>query len=176
MVELFYWHRLSGFGLLCDRLTSRDIRTDRAPDPMEAEKDHVLLFLSRLQVRGSCSRVEDQTKLTPCSVVGAGIGRTYWLVQLGIRPDTSWTGGYLLVWCIAEMQLAIVCACAPSIRLICISAYQHSANHSRQYRKRNDSEQSPVKSEENFVAIASVRSAQTIYISYQPEVEPKTLA
>jgi hypothetical protein len=143
---------------------------------MEAEMDNILLLLPWFQVCGSEFPVVKPIKLTSQSVVGAGIGRTYWLVQLGSRPDTSWTGGHLLIWCIAEMQLAIVCACAPSIRLICIAARQRSIDFSRQYRQRDDSEQSPVKLKEDFVAMESVRSAHTIYVSYQPEVEPRPLA
>lgn len=95
-------------------------------------------------------------------------------MQLGLRADTSWTGGNLLIWCIAEMQLAIVCACAPSIRLLCISAHEHSRSLSRQYRQRTDSEQSPIKAQDDFIMMESVRSAQTIHISYCPEAEPKT--
>lgn len=49
-------------------------------------------------------------------VAGAGIGRTYYLIKLGRTYDTSWTGFDLLVWTIIELQLGIICACAPSLR------------------------------------------------------------
>lgn len=49
-------------------------------------------------------------------VAGAGIGRTYYLIKLGKTYDTSWTGYDLLVWTIIELQLGIICACAPSLR------------------------------------------------------------
>lgn len=49
-------------------------------------------------------------------VAGAGIGRTYYLIKLGKTYDTSWTGFDLLVWTIIELQLGIICACAPSLR------------------------------------------------------------
>lgn len=49
-------------------------------------------------------------------VVGAGIAKTYYLVRLGYDYDVSWTGFSLYVWSITECQLAIICACAPSLR------------------------------------------------------------
>jgi hypothetical protein len=49
-------------------------------------------------------------------VAGAGIGRTYYLIKLGNTYDTSWTGFDLLIWTIIELQLGIICACAPSLR------------------------------------------------------------
>lgn len=52
----------------------------------------------------------------PPSVAGAGIGRTYYLIKLGKTYDTSWTGFDLLIWTIIELQLGIICSCAPSLR------------------------------------------------------------
>lgn len=49
-------------------------------------------------------------------VAGAGVGRTYYLIKLGNTYDTSWTGFDLLVWTVVEMQLGIICTCAPSLR------------------------------------------------------------
>lgn len=49
-------------------------------------------------------------------VAGAGVGRTYYLIKLGKTYDTSWVGFDLLVWTIIELQLGIICACAPSLR------------------------------------------------------------
>lgn len=74
------------------------------------------------------------------------------------------------------MQLAIICACAPSIRLLYVSAFEHLLNFSRQHRQREDSEQTPVTLRDELVVMQSRRSIQTIYISYHPEPEPKTLA
>ncbi|KAF2720942.1 hypothetical protein K431DRAFT_247912 [Polychaeton citri CBS 116435] len=49
-------------------------------------------------------------------VAGAGIARTYFLIRLGSTYDTSWTGFDLFTWSLIECQLAIICACAPSLR------------------------------------------------------------
>lgn len=54
--------------------------------------------------------------LTDLSVAGAGVGRTYYLIKLGNNYDTSWTGFDLLVWATVELQLGLICACAPSLR------------------------------------------------------------
>jgi hypothetical protein len=42
------------------------------------------------------------------------------LYQLGTTPtyDTSWIGFDLLVWTTIELQLGIICACAPSLRAL----------------------------------------------------------
>ena len=110
-----------------------------------------------------------QTKLTSRSVVAAGVGRTYWLVQLGVRPDTSWTGGTLLIWCIAETQLAIICACAPSIRLIFVSVYRRSLSFTRQHRHKDHASEGPLdEPQDGFIALDSMKSLQTIHIAYQP--------
>jgi hypothetical protein len=112
-------------------------------------------------------------QLTTRSVVTAGIGKTYWLVQLGDRPDTSWTGGSLLIWCIAEMQLAIICACAPAVRMIFVSVRRYSiSSHSfsRQNRQNNDGNQASTdKSQNGFVALESVKSLQTTHVEYRSE-------
>lgn len=109
------------------------------------------------------------------SVIAAGAGRTYWLVQLGRRPDTSWTGGNLLIWCIAEAQLSIICACAPSIRLIFVSVGRRSVSFTRQYRKKSHaSEESSDKSQDWFVQLDSMKTAQTIHIGYQQEAAATT--
>ena len=108
--------------------------------------------------------------LTTYSVIAAGAGRTYWLVQLGSRADTSWTGGDLLVWCIAETQLSIICACAPSIRLIFVSLGRRSLSFTRQHRKRSlASSASTGNSQNGFLALESTKTIQTIHIGYQPE-------
>ncbi|KAM0704190.1 hypothetical protein Q7P35_008423 [Cladosporium inversicolor] len=104
------------------------------------------------------------------SVIAAGVGRTYWLVQLGRQPDTSWTGGNLLIWCVAETQLSIICACAPSIRLIFMSVGRRSLSFTRQYRKKSHaSEGSTDNSQNGFVALESTKSTQTIHIGCQPQ-------
>jgi hypothetical protein len=108
--------------------------------------------------------------LTIYSVVAAGIGRTYWLVQLGRQADTSWTGGNLLIWCVAEGQLSIICACAPSIRLIFVSVGRRSLTFTRQYRKKSHaSDGSTNNSQHGFLALESTKTVQTIHIGYQPE-------
>lgn len=56
------------------------------------------------------------TDETPHRVAGAGVGRTYYLIKLGNTYDTSWTGFDLLIWTTIELQLGIICACAPSMR------------------------------------------------------------
>jgi hypothetical protein len=114
-----------------------------------------------------------RSQLTTSSVVGAGIGKTYWLVQLGNRPDTSWTGGSLLIWCIAEMQLAIICACAPAVRMIFVTVRRYSISSlsfSRQHRQNNDGNQASIdKSQNGFVALESVKSLQAINVVYRSE-------
>jgi hypothetical protein len=108
--------------------------------------------------------------LTIYSVVAAGIGRTYWLVQLGRQADTSWTGGNLLIWCVAEGQLSIICACAPSIRLIFVSVGRRSLTFTHQYRKKSHaSDGSTNNSQHGFLALESTKTVQTIHIGYQPE-------
>ncbi|EME42364.1 hypothetical protein DOTSEDRAFT_133091, partial [Dothistroma septosporum NZE10] len=49
-------------------------------------------------------------------VTGAGIGRTFYLWKINHTYDTSWAGFSLFVWSVVECHLAIVCACAPSLR------------------------------------------------------------
>lgn len=49
-------------------------------------------------------------------VAGAGIARTYYLWEINHTYDTSWTGFDLFVWSLIECHLAIICACAPSLR------------------------------------------------------------
>jgi hypothetical protein len=108
--------------------------------------------------------------LTIYSVVAAGIGRTYWLVQLGRQADTSWTGGNLLIWCVAEGQLSIICACAPSIRLIFVSVGRRSLSFTRQHwKKSHASDGSTNNSQNGFLALESTKTVQTIHIGHQPE-------
>lgn len=133
--------------------------------------DDLLLLPPRHQVCGVNSKNWSYTVLlTSYSVIAAGVGRTYWLVQLGRQPDTSWTGGNLLIWCVAETQLSIICACAPSIRLIFVSVGRRSLSFSRQYRKKSHaSDGSTDNSQNGFVALESTKSVQTIHIGCQPE-------
>lgn len=49
-------------------------------------------------------------------VAGAGIARTYYLWKINHTYDTSWAGFDLFVWSLVECHLAIICACAPSMR------------------------------------------------------------
>ncbi|GAB1733015.1 hypothetical protein NU195Hw_g8392t1 [Hortaea werneckii] len=49
-------------------------------------------------------------------VAGAGIARTYYLWKINRTYDTSWVGFDLFTWSLVECHLAIIFACAPSLR------------------------------------------------------------
>lgn len=55
-------------------------------------------------------------------VVVAGVMRTYWVLQVEIRYavdpayDLTWDGFNIWVWTALEVNLAIVCGCAPALR------------------------------------------------------------
>ncbi|KAI7464523.1 hypothetical protein KC357_g7895 [Hortaea werneckii] len=49
-------------------------------------------------------------------VAGAGIARTYYLWKINRTFDTSWVGFDLFTWSLVECHLAIIFACAPSLR------------------------------------------------------------
>ncbi|KAI5370883.1 hypothetical protein Slin14017_G017620 [Septoria linicola] len=51
-------------------------------------------------------------------VVAAGIARTYYLERLGTHWDITWLGFDVLVWSQVEIQLSIICACAPALRVL----------------------------------------------------------
>jgi hypothetical protein len=44
------------------------------------------------------------------------MARTYYLTQISKTPDVSWAGFNICVWTIIELQLGIICACAPCLR------------------------------------------------------------
>nr|POE86963.1 hypothetical protein CFP56_63995 [Quercus suber] len=50
-------------------------------------------------------------------VVGAGSARTYYTYLLGAEYDASWIGYNLYVWSDLELQLSIICASAPVMRV-----------------------------------------------------------
>lgn len=75
---------------------------------------NVIFALGFLYVQ--CFYSPTPAKLTHHSVTGAGIARTYYLWRINHTFDTSWTGFTLYVWSIVELHLAIICACAPSLR------------------------------------------------------------
>nr|POE77527.1 hypothetical protein CFP56_09174 [Quercus suber] len=50
-------------------------------------------------------------------VVGAGSARTYYSYLLGAQYDPSWIGYNLYVWSDLELQLSIICASAPVMRV-----------------------------------------------------------
>lgn len=50
-------------------------------------------------------------------VVAAGIVRTYYLDRLGTHWDITWLGFDVFVWSQLEIQLAIICASAPALRV-----------------------------------------------------------
>ncbi|KAF2213544.1 hypothetical protein CERZMDRAFT_8308, partial [Cercospora zeae-maydis SCOH1-5] len=47
---------------------------------------------------------------------GAGIARTYYLWVMRNTMDSTWVGHTFFAWSVVECQLAIICACAPSLR------------------------------------------------------------
>lgn len=51
------------------------------------------------------------------SATGCGIARTYYLWQILHTTDSVWIGYELFAWSIVECQLAIICACAPTLRV-----------------------------------------------------------
>lgn len=51
-------------------------------------------------------------------VVAAGAARTYYLTKLGYNYDVSWFGFDVFIWAELEMNLAIMCACAPALRVL----------------------------------------------------------
>lgn len=51
-------------------------------------------------------------------VVGAGIARTYYFTKLGRAYDVTWVAFDVLVWTQLEVQIAIICACAPVLRVL----------------------------------------------------------
>ena len=51
-------------------------------------------------------------------VVGAGVARTYYLAKLGSDYDITWVGFNVLIWAVLEVQLAIICASAPALRVL----------------------------------------------------------
>ena len=55
-------------------------------------------------------------------VVGAGAARTYYLTELGYDYDVTWVGFNVFIWSVLEVQLAIICACAPALRVL----FRHS--------------------------------------------------
>ncbi|CAK3965534.1 Hypothetical predicted protein [Lecanosticta acicola] len=50
-------------------------------------------------------------------VSGAGCARAYYLWKIQHSYDLAWTGFDLLAWALVETQLAIICACAPALRV-----------------------------------------------------------
>lgn len=51
-------------------------------------------------------------------VVGAGIARTYYFTQLGLAYDITWVAFEVIIWTQLEIQIAIMCACAPVLRVL----------------------------------------------------------
>ena len=50
-------------------------------------------------------------------VVAFGCVRTYYIYQLGFSYDIPWVGYDLFVWSILEIQVALICASAPALRV-----------------------------------------------------------
>ncbi|KXL48519.1 hypothetical protein M433DRAFT_63063 [Acidomyces richmondensis BFW] len=81
-------------------------------------------------------------------VAGAGIARTYYLWKINHTYDTSWTGFDLFAWSLVECQLAIICACAPSLRALLRRYFSGPFNRtwrssSRQRRSQHLSKSNP---------------------------------
>jgi len=51
-------------------------------------------------------------------VVIAGIARTYYLTRLGTHWDITWLGFDVFIWAHLEIQLALICASVPSLRVL----------------------------------------------------------
>lgn len=51
-------------------------------------------------------------------VVAAGSVRTYYLTMLGDHHDITWLGFDIFIWADLEVQLAIICASAPALRVL----------------------------------------------------------
>lgn len=51
-------------------------------------------------------------------VVGAGIGRTYYLTKLGHSYDITWTAYDVLIWTQIEINFSLICASAPVLRIL----------------------------------------------------------
>ncbi|KAK3675345.1 hypothetical protein LTR78_004855 [Recurvomyces mirabilis] len=50
-------------------------------------------------------------------VVAAGCVRTYYIYKLGTDYDITWVGYHLFVYSVLELQLALICASAPALRV-----------------------------------------------------------
>ncbi|USW55931.1 hypothetical protein Slin15195_G092500 [Septoria linicola] len=104
--------------------------------------NHYNLNISRKQ-----SIVLNATFCLGLVATGAGIARTVYLWKIQHTADTTWTGHTLFAWSIVETQLAIMCACAPSLRAFfrrylldtlkrtcsSVSHYAHGSFHSTDY-------------------------------------------
>lgn len=51
-------------------------------------------------------------------VVGAGIARTYYFTELGYAYDITWVAFDVMIWSVPEIQLALMCSCAPVLRIL----------------------------------------------------------
>ncbi|KAK0252515.1 hypothetical protein B0A54_05774 [Friedmanniomyces endolithicus] len=51
-------------------------------------------------------------------VVAAGCVRTYYIYQLGVDYDMTWVGYHLIIWSSLELHMALICASAPSLRVL----------------------------------------------------------
>ena len=52
-----------------------------------------------------------------CRTAGSGIARTVFFFRLHAPPyDTTWIGYYIDAWAVIELQMGIICACAPALK------------------------------------------------------------
>ena len=69
-------------------------------------------------------------------VAGCGGGRLYYLWKMNHTYDTSWTGYDLFVWSTLECHLAVIFACAPSLRAFFRRYMQEPLHHT--FRRASD--------------------------------------
>ena len=65
-------------------------------------------------------------------VVAAGAIRTWYLTKLGYDYDITWFGYDVFVWATLELQLAIMCACAPALRALFRHYFKDSISRAMQ--------------------------------------------
>ncbi|RMZ21231.1 hypothetical protein D0859_14759 [Hortaea werneckii] len=69
--------------------------------------------------------------LAGLSVVATGSVRTWAFFTYAKDPDVSWSGYWLYFWSILEWNLGVMCACAPSLRVLVQRYLQATKSGSR---------------------------------------------
>ncbi|WPG97432.1 Hypothetical protein R9X50_00020700 [Acrodontium crateriforme] len=119
-------------------------------------------------------------------VVAAGSARTYYLWALGRSYDTTWAGYVVYIFAALEMQLALICAAAPSLRVF-FRKYLSSpisraiktgrSNTSSGRVTRNDSKQSDViplssRSRDSYIISDYGDKTPIIKHTIKPDLDP----